>query len=131
VIWTLGTAVGTDSLTASLANGASVTITATATAGPLAALALVDGDGQNVAIGVASSAMIVRAVDANGNPVSGVTVGFSTDNVGGLLTPTSMVTGADGLASVTLTPVAPTGPFTVTATAGAVPAFVFSGTITP
>jgi len=129
VIWTLGTVAGTDSLTASLANGVSVLITAIATAGPFENLRIVSGDSQSVAIGVASAPMVVRAVDVNGNPVAGVTVNFATNNVGGTLTPAFMVTDVNGLASVTLTPVAPTGAFTVTATAGAAPAVIFGGTI--
>jgi len=132
VIWTLGTVTGTDSLTASLANGTSVLITATATAGAFANLLINSGQGLAVPVGVTSAPMVVRAVDVNGNPVAGVTVNFSTTNLGGLLTPPNfMVTDVNGLASVTLTPVPPTGAFTVTATAGAAPAVIFSGTITP
>jgi protocatechuate 3,4-dioxygenase beta subunit len=129
VIWTLGTAAGTDSLTASLANGASVVITATATAGPFANLAIVSGDNQNVNSGTESNPFVVRAVDANGNPVEGVSVGFTSDNAG-TLNPTSMTSDANGLASTTLTPTGSGIAFTVTATAGT-SAVTFHGNVNP
>ena len=101
VIWTLGTAAGTDSLSASLVNGASVVITATATAGPFATLLLNSGDNQTLSILSASQPFVVKAVDANGNPVAGVTVAYTTNN-DGTLSASSATTDANGLASVTL-----------------------------
>jgi len=130
VIWTLGTAVGTDSLTASLANGASVTITATAVAGPFATLDLVSGDNQlTLATQTVSQPFVVKAVDANGNPVAGVSVLFSTNSFDGVLSATSATTDANGLADVTITTGTATGNFTVTATAGAATPVVFNAAV--
>jgi adhesin/invasin len=126
VIWTLGTAVGTDSLSASLANGASVVITATATAGPFANLLLNSGDNQSIEGGTTSDNFVVQAVDANGNPVAGVTVAFTTTNVGGTLSASSVTTDANGLASVTLLTAPGAATFTVTATAGTAAPVVFN-----
>ena len=116
VIWTLGTTAGTDSLRATLANGSSVIFTATATAAGFSNLSLSSGDAQNVAVGTASANMTVLATDANGNPLSGVTVTWTAS--GGTLSATSSTTDANGLASVTVTPAA-AGPYTVAASAGA------------
>jgi len=126
VIWTLGTTPGTDSLTASLANGASVVITATATAGPFANLLLISGDNQQIEGGTTSDNFVVEAVDANGNPVAGVTVGWETTNVGGTLSASSVVTDANGRASVTLLTAPGAATFTVTATAGTATPVVFN-----
>lgn len=117
VTWTLGLTAGVDSLVASLNNGVSVTITATAVAGPFSNLALVSGDAQSVTAGTVTAPLVVRAVDANGNPVSGVDVTWATTG-GGTLSATTTTTGDDGTTSVTLTTSATAGPYTVTATSG-------------
>lgn len=127
VTWTLGRKVGVDSLVASLANGVSVTITANAVAGPFSNLVLVSGNTQSVAAGTVTAPMIVRAVDANGNPVSGVAVTWTTTG-GGTLSSTSTTTGADGTTSVTLTTNATAGPFTTTATTSTGAPITFNGT---
>jgi adhesin/invasin len=129
VVWTLGTAVGTDSLSASLANGAAVLIRATAIAGPFNTLLLSTGDGQSFPSAAGSAPFAVKAVDANGNPVANVSVAFVAS--AGTLSASSATTNANGLASVTLLAGAPTGPFTVTATAGVAAPVVFTGTVTP
>jgi hypothetical protein len=129
VIWTLGTAAGTDSLSASLANGASVVITATATAGPFSSLLSNSGDAQTLGILSTSAPFVVQAVDANGNPVAGVTVGFTTTSIDGTLSASSATTDANGLASVTITTGFFPGPFTVTATAGTAAPVVFNASV--
>jgi adhesin/invasin len=131
VIWTLGTAVGTDSLTASLANGASVLIRATATAGPFANLLVVSGNNQSITTLTTSNPFAVQAVDVNGNPVAGVTVAFTTNSPDGTLGPTPVTTGPDGLASVLLTAGPTLGAVTVTATAGTAAPIVFNATVVP
>lgn len=125
--WTLGTSAGAQSVTATLANNQSVTITATATAGAFTSLALVSGDAQSVAAGATSQPFVVRAVDANGNPVSGVAVTWAATG-DGTLSATSGTTDASGLAQVTMTGGATPGAFTVTATSGTATPIVFNGT---
>jgi adhesin/invasin len=126
ITWTLGTAAGSDTLVASLANGATATITADAVAGAFNNLTLVSGDNQTVAAGAATQPMIVRAVDANGNPVAGALVTWASTG-GGTLSATSTTTDATGSAQVTLTTSANPGAYTVTASSGAAPSITFNG----
>src|SRR5262245_59503986 len=104
VIWTLSTVAGPNTLRASLANGASVDITATGTAGPFASMLLDSGDGQLIHTLSNSAPFVVKAVDVNGNAVAGVSVAFALSNVlaGTLSSPNPATTDANGLASVTL-----------------------------
>jgi hypothetical protein len=98
--WTLGTAVGLNSITASVAGVASpATFTATATVGPPASLSTVTGTGQS---GVVNSALATiptfRAADAFGNSIVGATVAFTLEG-GGSTVNSSASTGNDGVAS--------------------------------
>jgi adhesin/invasin len=101
VNWTLGTAVGLDSLTASIVTGATVTITATSTATGTT-LAKISGDNQVVLEGQASAPMVVKVSNANGNAISGAAIAWSVVG-GGTLSATATATDANGLSSVTLT----------------------------
>jgi Bacterial Ig-like domain (group 1) len=114
VNWTLGTAVGVDSLVASIPIGASVTITATATAA-VTALLKVSGDNQTVVAGTTSQPLVVRVANANGTGISGATVTWVVAN-GGTLSANSTLTDANGDAQVTLATSAVPGTATVTAT---------------
>lgn len=127
VLWTLGTAIGLDSLTASIASGASVTITATATAAG-STTAKISGDNQSVTAGTTSAPMVVKIANANGTGIAGATVNWSVVN-GGTLSALVTTTDANGLASVTLaTNVIPlTATVTATGPNGAV-AFSVTGT---
>jgi adhesin/invasin len=128
VLWTLGTAVGLDSLTASIATGASVTITATATAAG-STIAKISGDNQSVTAGTNSAPMVVKVSNANGTGIAGATVNWTVVNGGALSAPSS-TTDANGLASVVLATSAAPGTATVTAT-GPNGAVQFSVTGTP
>jgi len=129
VIWTLGTLAGTDSLTASLANGVSVLITAVATAGQFTNLVINSPNPQTISTS-SPAPLVVKAVDANGNPVAGVTVGF-TPSPAASLSATSATTDVNGLATVTLLAGAPIGVVDVTATAGVAVPVVFHITVGP
>jgi adhesin/invasin len=99
--WILGPTPGTNTLTVSATGLASVTFTATATGGAAVAmlpLSLVTQTG--VAGQVAGSPPSVVVRDAQGNPVSGVTVSFSVTAGGGVLTSASQITGTNGTATV-------------------------------
>ena len=67
-------------------------------------LLLISGDGQSGLLGLGLvSPLVVKAVDALGNPVSGVTVNFVTSVAGALVLPSSAVTDANGTASTIMT----------------------------
>lgn len=104
--WTLGTAAGEQSATATVAGLPAVTFSATATAGPVAALTLVSGGNQLAVKGEQQAQNLVfRAVDQFNNPVSGRAVQFTVaaGSVATVVSPTSAVTGADGTAATRLT----------------------------
>jgi adhesin/invasin len=99
--WILGPTPGTNTLTVSATGLSPVTFTATATGGAAVAmlpLSLVTQTG--VAGQVAGSPPSVVVRDAQGNPVSGVTVSFSVTAGGGVLTSASQITGTNGTATV-------------------------------
>jgi adhesin/invasin len=101
--WTLGPAVGTNTLTASGANlaGSPVTFTATGTVGVAKNIALHGGDGQTVDAGTAvATPPSVLVTDAHGNPVAGVSVAFSVFSGGGSAAGTPALTNASGIATV-------------------------------
>jgi adhesin/invasin len=117
VTWTMGPTVGVDSLQASIATGASVIITATATAGPLATINKTSGDNQTVLAGTTSAPMVVTLVDPSGNPIVGATVTWTTTSTG-TLSATSTTTDANGQTQVTLATGAVPATATVTAASG-------------
>jgi len=87
-----------------------------ATALAVSALAVVSGANQQALAGLTLPQPItVEAEDPDGNPVAGVTVGFT----GGSFSAASVVTGNDGLARVNFTLPPQPGAVTLTASAGA------------
>lgn len=98
--WTLGTTAGSGAheVTASVSGVDDVVFSASATAGPLDSWSKDSGDGQSGVIDTALDApLVVRTVDAYGNPVSGVEVTFTTTD--GSTSPTSATTNSSGRAS--------------------------------
>ena len=124
VAWTLDTIARTDSLTASIQSGTSVTITATGTAGPPTNAAKFGGDAQTVASGSVSAPIMLKVTDQYGNGVAGVPVAWVASG-GGTLSATSNVTDATGQAAVTLTLGSTPGMYTIQATAAALAAVSF------
>ena len=134
--WTLGTTLGENRLDASIGAGASVTFTATASAGGPASLTLNAGDGQTA---IAGQAVVVppsvEVRDAFGNLVEGATVTFTVTAGGGSVTGSPATADGSGLAAVgswvlgptvglntliaTATGVADTVTFSATSVAGA------------
>jgi hypothetical protein len=102
VSWTLGTAAGFDSLTATVSGVTPITFSATASPGPVASLVKVSGDAQVVPAGSAAQPFVVKAVDAFGNAVPGISVTWVAEN-GGELSTTTTVTGSDGIAQSVFT----------------------------
>ncbi|MEQ1691331.1 MAG: Ig-like domain-containing protein [Gemmatimonas sp.] len=121
--WTLGTIAGANTVTATVAGltGSPVTFTATGTAGVATTIAAVSTLTQSATISTDVSAPpSVLVTDANGNPVSGVSVTFALTGGGGAIVPVSpatIVTNASGIATLTSWTVgAVPGANTVTAT---------------
>ncbi|MFS0515834.1 N,N-dimethylformamidase beta subunit family domain-containing protein [Nostoc sp. UIC 10607] len=98
-------------------------------------LVKVSGDNQSGAIGTPlTNPLVVRVVNAQNIPQSGVTVNFDVVNGGGSVSLASVVTNASGQASTILTlgqaPTAPGGTV-VSATAAGIGSVTFSATATP
>ena len=98
-IWTLGSAEGTNTLSATAAGAGSVTFTATGVAPVVAAtkssiaapLGLVASAGENTAT------ITVTARDTNSNPVAGATVTLTATGTGNTVTQPTTVTDANGV----------------------------------
>jgi adhesin/invasin len=111
--WTVGNAVGTQTLSAAVGSVTPLTISATVSAGRPATITVQAGNNQSAAVGTAVStapAVVVR--DAGGNPVANASVVFTVASGGGSVTgPAVVTTNAQGIATV--------GGFTLGSTAGA------------
>lgn len=129
VIWTLGATAGENTLRASIATGASVTITATGVAAIGSTMSIVSGNNQTVANGAASAPLVVMVSTAQGLGVAGVPVTWTMSSGSGTLSATSTTTDASGQTSVTVTPSAAAQTITVTATAAGLTAAVFTITV--
>src|SRR5205823_6265893 len=105
--WTLGTAAGQNTLTATApgVNGSPVTFTASGTAGaPSAARSLVVATPGTItaSTGASAATITVTANDEFGNPVSGVTVVLAASGTSNALAQPAGPTGANGQATATL-----------------------------
>jgi adhesin/invasin len=111
--WTVGNAVGTQTLNVAVGAVTPLTISATVSAGRPAAIAVQAGNNQSAAVGTAvSTAPSVVVRDAGGNPVASASVVFTVASGGGSVTgPAVVTTNAQGIATV--------GGFTLGPTAGA------------
>ena len=123
---TLGSKVGSYTVTATSAGlaGSPVTFTATANTGPAATISLTSGNNQSAQISTAlGSPFVVTVTDAGGNPVTGTSVTFAIASTPGGAAGQSLSTGltttdVNGHASSTLTLGNKAGAYTVTATSG-------------
>jgi adhesin/invasin len=97
--WVLGGGAGTQALDASVVGrNLSVRVSASAGSSGPRGLEAVSGDGQTAPVGTAlPDSLVVQVVDGFGNPVEGVTVGWSAS--AGDVSPALAVTGADGRAA--------------------------------
>ena len=102
--WTLGTAAGENTLTATAdgLTGSPLTFTATGTVGEASQMSIFDGQDQSAVAGEdVTVPPSVRVADANNNPVEGVAVSFAVASGGGMVDPTTAVmTDASGIATV-------------------------------
>jgi adhesin/invasin len=116
--WTLGSGVGTNTLSAVVFGVGTVEFTASGTAAAASRLLLHGGNNQTgPAQGRLGTPLSVQAVDPNGNGVGGVAVTWAVTAGGGSLSAPTSTTRADGTAEVTWTLGAALGAQTVTATA--------------
>jgi hypothetical protein len=116
VAWSLGTALGVDSLAVTLAGLPTVTVTATVTAGSPATIAVVSGGAQTAQAGTTlGTPLVVSVTDRFGNAVSGAAVRWDNDS-GGIFTSASAVTDASGRAQAVYRLGASPGPEHLTVT---------------
>jgi adhesin/invasin len=99
--FTFGPTAGPNTITATVAGLAPVTLTLTGTAGPAALATAQAGNNVNASIGtLVDPAPSVLVRDANGNPVAGVQVLFDVGTGGGAVTGGTATTNAQGIATV-------------------------------
>lgn len=111
--WTLGAVAGAQTITATLANGTSIVVTAIAQPVGLSSLALVSDPFVSVTAGGTTTPLQVRALDRYGNSVAGLAHTWSTS--GGTLSGGTTVTAANGVASAILITEPTPRDYTVTA----------------
>jgi large repetitive protein len=131
---TLGPAAGTQHASASAEGlaGSPVVFTETATAGAATTLELVSGDNQSALVGTAlANPLVVRAHDADGNPVPNLAVTWVVPQGGGQLAPTTTLTGDDGTASTRWTLGTTPGQSIATAVVSGVGTVTFHATANP
>jgi subtilisin family serine protease len=118
--WFLGTAPGSQTLTATVTGLQSVTFTATAAVGQASRIAIVSGNTQTGDVGVPlPTPLSVRASDAFGNGVANVAVNFALTTGSGTIGSATATTNAEGVASTSLTLTGP-GVTLVTASSSAI-----------
>src|SRR5262249_4533953 len=125
VVWTLGPVAGPDSLKASIATGASVTFSATATAGPASAMRIASGNSQSVTAGAQTAPMVVQVVHQFANPVANATVTWAATG-GGALSASTTTTDATGTTQVTLSTDPAAATYFVTAATGTISPITFT-----
>ena len=116
VNWTLGTVAGADSMFVAVGLLSPLTVVATAIPDAPATIAIVAGNDQSALAGTAlGTALSVKVTDRYGNAVPNAVVQWS-DDAGGVLTTTTTVTDANGIAQdgYTLGPTAGTDDVTAT-----------------
>ncbi len=117
--WTLGPAVGGNSVNAVVSGVGTVTFTATATAGgPSAGNSDVSASPSTITVGGQSTiTVIVR--DGSNNPVAGASVSVASSGSGNSINPATASTGSNGVATFTFSSTVAEAK-TITATAGGV-----------
>jgi adhesin/invasin len=129
--WTLGTAVGPNTLMAVVSGVGSAPFSARAVAGSAANIRIISGNTQSGQVGTQLGAdLVVEVQDADGNAVSGATVTWSVTSGGGRVAPASGITGANGQTSTEWTLGSELGSQKVRAAAGGVGQVDFSATAT-
>ena len=116
---------GTYTLTASATGFGNATTTATAAPSGVIKIIAYGGNGQTGPAGSKlPKPLVVQAQDASNNGVPGVTINFTANN-GGVVSSPSVVTGANGLASIYLTLPTTVAKVTVTASSTGLKSILF------
>jgi len=128
--WTLGPAVGIQSVTAGISGHAPITFTATTTAPSTpTVVTIVSGNNQiGVAGAVLAESLVVRVTDQNGINVVGVTVTWTVTGGGGSISPTVGLTDAAGLSKAQWTLGSASGTHTAAGTVSGIAPAVFRAT---
>jgi PKD repeat protein len=118
--WTLGPAVGANTVNAVVSGVGTATFNASATAdAPSASTSTVSASPGTITVGTGSSTITVTVRDASNNPVAGVTVSLASSGAGNTISPATAPTNGSGVATFTFSStVAETK--TLTATVGSV-----------
>lgn len=128
--WTLGSSAGPQSLAISSAGFSTLTITATAIGGASGSMTIFGGNNQ---FAVANTAVLtppsVIVKDGTNNAVSGVTVTFTPSTGSSIAGPSTITTGANGIAAVGGWTLGSSGSYTLTASAMGYPNVVFTATV--
>lgn len=129
VEWTLGTKAGENRATAKVGSLTPVTFTASAKAGDPAKAEKVKGDAQRGTAGSAlADALVVKATDAHGNPLEGISVAWQVTAGGGSVGESSSSTDKNGIAQVSWTLGTKAGANTASATVSDLAAASFTAT---
>jgi hypothetical protein len=116
--WTLPTQVGNYTVSAVFSGLPPVAFTATASADVPTTIALASGNNQSAPVGSPlPNPLIVLVTDANGNPVTGVSVNWTAEG-GGSVSGATSGTNASGMAQITRTLGAVPGGYTTSAAVG-------------
>ncbi|MBA3443755.1 MAG: Ig-like domain-containing protein [Gemmatimonadales bacterium] len=116
--WTLGPAVGANTVNAVVSGVGTATFSANATAGePSGANSEVTASPSTITAGSGSSTITVTIRDAGNNPVAGVSVTVSSSGSGNTISPSSASSGSNGVATFTFSSTAAEAKV-ITATAG-------------
>ena len=132
-LWTVGTAAGTQTMTASVASvSAAVAVRVLTPEERVRTVQVHSGDGQSAAPGAQlPQPVVVRALDAAGAPVEGATVRFAPASGHGLADPASAETDSQGLARTEWTLGSGEGAQAMTASVASVSATVAARGLTP
>jgi hypothetical protein len=130
VAYTLPTTAGFITINASSGTLTPKAIMEHAVAGPATSLAIVSGNNQHGRPNtLLAQALVVRAADQFNNAVANVTVNFTDNGAGGVLSSKMVITNASGKASVSYTTGSQTGTVTITASASGLTSVNFTETV--
>jgi adhesin/invasin len=102
--WTLGPGIGANTAQAIVSGVGQAVFSATASAGKPADIRIATGNGQQGQAGTRlANDLVAQVIDAEGNPVAGVTVTWRVESGAGSVTPRTSNTAADGRASTAWT----------------------------
>ena len=128
--FTLSEVPGVYTITASSKGYASAAFTVTALGGTPASISITSGNNQSApVVSSLKSPLKVKVKDSQGNGLAGITVSFSDNGAGGTLSPATVTTGSDGIATTTYTTGTKAGVISITASTAGVTPVSFKATV--